>query len=224
MRIFNLLLLKELKKAFSFRANYIFCLMFYSSILFLVSIGVSGQREILTNIAPGIIWVSVILVCFLSFEDVYHEDYNDGTLDIYLVENITLYNFSLLKSFSHWFSNCLPIIILTPLLGIFINLNEEIILPILVTLLAGTPALSFIGCMGASLTLSIKWHGLIMPIIILPLFIPVLIFGSGAISTILFSGLEELYFRQVAILSGISGLSAAFCPLISSYIIRTNYE
>ena len=224
MRIFNLLLLKELKKAFSFRANYIFCLMFYSSILFLVSIGVSGQREILTNIAPGIIWVSVILVCFLSFDDVYHEDYNDGTLDLYLVENITLYSFSLLKSFSHWFSNCLPIIILTPLLGIFINLNEEIILPILVTLLVGTPALSFIGCMGASLTLSIKWHGLIMPIIILPLFIPVLIFGSGAISTILFSGLEELYFRQVAILSGISGLSVVFCPLISSYIIRTNYE
>ena len=108
--------------------------------------------------------------------------------------------------------------------GIFINLNEEIILPILVTLLVGTPALSFIGCMGASLTLSIKWHGLIMPIIILPLFIPVLIFGSGAISTILFSGLEELYFRQVAILSGISGLSVVFCPLISSYIIRTNYE
>ena len=100
MLIFNLLLLKELKKAFSFRANYIFCLMFYSSILFLVSIGVSGQREILTNIAPGIIWVSVILVCFLSFEDVYHEDYNDGTLDLYLVENITLYSFSLLKSFS----------------------------------------------------------------------------------------------------------------------------
>mgnify|MGYP000859811225 FL=1 len=78
--------------------------------------------------------------------------------------------------------------------------------------------------MGASLTLSIKRHGLIMPIIILPLFIPILIFGSGAISIILFSGFEELYFRQIALLFGISGLSIVFCPLISFYIIKTNYE
>lgn len=224
MKMFKLILLKELKKSFSFRANFIFCLLFYASILFLVSIGVGGERDILASIAPGLIWVAIILVCFLSFEDVYYEDYNDGTLDLYLVEGLTLYNFSFIKSLSHWLANCLPIIILTPILGIFINLSNDVIIPIITTLLIGTPALSFIGCMGASLTLSIKWHGLIMPIIILPLFVPILIFGSGAISIILFSGFEELYFRQIALLFGISGLSIVFCPLISFYIIKTNYE
>ena len=100
MRIYRLIFLRELRKVFSYKANYIFSLMFYSSIIFLVSIGLQGQNSILPNVAPSLIWVSIILVLFLSFEDIFHDDYYDGTLDIYLIENITVYGFALFKSIS----------------------------------------------------------------------------------------------------------------------------
>tara|TARA_Y100001970_G_scaffold24819_1_gene29635 strand:+ start:946 stop:1620 length:675 start_codon:yes stop_codon:yes gene_type:complete len=224
MRIYRLIFLRELKKVFSYKANYIFSLMFYSAIIFLVSIGLQGQNSVLTNVAPGLIWVAIILVLFLSFEDIFHDDYYDGTLDIYLIEDITFYGYALIKSFSHWLANCLPMIIVTPIIGIFVNLNSEIIIPMMVTLIIGTPALSFIGCMGSSLILSLKIHGLIMPIIILPLFLPILVFGVGALDVLIFNGFEELFLRQLALLAGVSGLSIAFCPIASAYIIKTNYD
>ena len=224
MRIYRLIFLRELKKVFSYKANYIFSLMFYSAIIFLVSIGLQGQNSVLTNVAPGLIWVAIILVLFLSFEDIFHDDYYDGTLDIYLIEDITFYGYALIKSFSHWLANCLPMIIVTPIIGIFVNLNSEIIIPMMVTLIIGTPALSFIGCMGSSLILSLKIHGLIMPIIILPLFLPILVFGVGALDVLIFNGFEELFLRQIALLAGVSGLSMAFCPIASAYIIKTNYD
>ena len=224
MRIYRLIFLRELKKVFSYKANYIFSLMFYSAIIFLVSIGLQGQNSVLTNVAPSLIWVAIILVLFLSFEDIFHDDYYDGTLDIYLIEDITFYGYALIKSFSHWLANCLPMIIVTPIIGIFVNLNSEIIIPMMVTLIIGTPALSFIGCMGSSLILSLKIHGLIMPIIILPLFLPILVFGVGALDVLIFNGFEELFLRQIALLAGVSGLSIAFCPIASAYIIKTNYD
>ena len=224
MRIYRLIFLRELKKVFSYKANYIFSLMFYSAIIFLVSIGLQGQNSVLTNVAPGLIWVAIILVLFLSFEDIFHDDYYDGTLDIYLIEDITFYGFALIKTISHWLANCLPMIIITPIIGIFVNLDTEIIIPMMVTLIIGTPALSSIGCMGSSLILSLKIHGLIMPIIILPLFLPILVFGVGALDVLIFNGFEELFFRQLALLAGVSGLSMAFCPIASAYIIKTNYD
>ena len=224
MRIYRLIFLRELRKVFSYKANYIFSLMFYSSIIFLVSIGLQGQNTILPNVAPSLIWVSIILVLFLSFEDIFQDDYYDGTLDIYLIENNTFYGFALIKSISHWLANCLPMIIITPIIGIFVNLDSEVILPMMITLIIGTPALSFIGCMGSSLILSLKIHGLIMPIIILPLFLPILVFGIGALDVLIFNGFEELFFRQLALLAGISGLSMAFCPIASAYIIKANYD
>ena len=224
MRIYKLIFLRELTKVFSYKASYIFSLMFYCSIIFLISVGLQGQNNILSNIAPSLIWISIVLVLFLTFDDIFYDDYYDGTLDIYLIENITLYGFSLIKSFSHWISNCLPMIIVTPIIGIFVNLDTDIILPIIFTLIIGTPALSFIGCMGSSLILSTKIHGLIMPIIVLPLFLPIIIFGIGALNVIIFNGFEDLYIRQIAFLAGISGLSVALCPIASSYIIKANYD
>ena len=91
MRIYRLIFLRELRKVFSYKANYIFSLMFYCSIIFLISVGLQGQNNILSNIAPSLIWISIVLVLFLTFDDIFYDDYYDGTLDIYLIENITLY-------------------------------------------------------------------------------------------------------------------------------------
>ena len=143
MRIYRLIFLRELTKVFSYKASYIFSLMFYCSIIFLVSIGLQGQNSILSNVAPSLIWKSIILVLFLSFEDIFHDDYYDGTLDIYLNIDITLYGFALIKSISHWISNCLPMIIIKPIIGIFVNLDTDIILPIILTLIIGTPGIEF---------------------------------------------------------------------------------
>ena len=92
------------------------------------------------------------------------------------------------------------------------------------SLILGTPALSFIGILGSSLTLSLKQHNLLIPLIIFPLFIPTLIFGSGAISSLIFVGFEDLFIRQLLILTGISGLSIALCPFGCKYILDVNYD
>ena len=224
MKKFFLLLKKETRNTFSFRGNYILCLIFYMAILFLLPLGIGPEKELLSNISPGLIWVSMILVCFLSLENIFYEDFNDGTLDLYLIGDLSLYQISFAKSFSHWLSNCLPIVILTPIFGIFVSLPNEIIFPTMITLFIGSPALSFIGCMGASMSLSSRWHGLILPIIILPLFLPVLIFGAGSLSTLIFNGFEEVYIRQLFVLAGLSGLAIVFCPIISAYVIKVNFE
>ena len=112
----------------------------------------------------------------------------------------------------------------TPLLSLMVGLPNNLLLYIILSILIGTPSLSFIGSMGSALTLSLRHHNLLLPLIVFPLFLPTLIFGSGAISSLVFSGSEEVFLRQMYILSGISGLSMVICPFITSFILDSNYD
>ena len=221
---FKLLLSKELKSSFSIKGNYILSLAFFSIALIILPIGIGPDKNVLSIISPGLIWVSLILTSPLSLNSLFHDDYIDGTLDLYKISSLSFIEISFIKSLAHWISNFLPLLFITPLLSLLIGLPNNLLIYITLSILVGTPSLSFIGSMGSALTLTLRQHNLLIPLIIFPLFIPTLIFGSGSISSLIFTGFEEIFIRQIYILLGISGLSIAICPLICNFILDSNYD
>lgn len=208
----------------SLKGSYILSLAFFSITLILLPIGIGPDKNILSNISPGLIWVSIVLTSLLSLNSLFHEDFYDGTLDLYRMGSLSFVEIAFIKSLSHWITNFLPLVMVTPLLSLMVGLPNNLLLYIILSILIGTPALSFIGSMGSALTLSLRQHNLLLPLIVFPLFLPTLIFGSGAISSLVFSGFEEIFLRQMYILAGISGLSLVICPFITSFILDSNYD
>ena len=224
MKSFKLLFIKEIKESFGLKGSYILSLTFFSISIILLPIGVGPNKSFISSISPGLIWVSTILTSLLSLNNIFHEDFIDGTLDLYKTGPLSITEICFMKAAVHWVSNFLPLIFITPILSIFLDFPPNLLIYLIFSLILGTPSLSFIGILGSSLTLSLKQHNLLIPLIIFPLFIPVLIFGSGAISSLIFVGFEDLFIRQILILSGISGLSVALCPFACSYILKVNYD
>ncbi len=224
MKNLKLLFYKEIKESFSLKGSYILSLAFFSISIILLPIGVGPNKGFISSIAPGLVWVSIILTSLLSLNNIFYEDFNDGTLDLFKISPLSIVEICFIKAFVHWISNFLPLIIITPILSIFLDFPPNLLVYLIFSLILGTPSLSFIGILGSSLTLSLKQHNLLIPLIIFPLFIPILIFGSGAISSLMYIGFEDLYIRQVLILTGLSGLSIALCPFACSYILNVNYD
>ena len=224
MKNLKLIFYKEMKDSMTLKGSYILSLAFFSISIILLPIGVGPNKTFISTISPGLIWVSIILTSLLSLGNIFHEDFNDGTLDLYKIGPFTIIEVCFIKAIVHWLSNFLPLILITPILSIFIEFPPNLLIYLIFSLILGTPALSFIGILGSSLTLSLKQHNLLIPLIIFPLFIPTLIFGSGAISSLIFVGFEDLFIRQLLILTGISGLSIALCPFGCKYILDVNYD
>ena len=164
------------------------------------------------------------MTSLLSLNSLFHEDYIDGTLDLYKNGPLSFSEIAFVKSLAHWISNFLTLLFITPVLSFLIDLPNNLLIYITLSILIGTPSLSFIGSLGSALTLSLRQHNLLIPLIIFPLFIPTLIFGSGSISSLIFSGFEEIFIRQIYLLIGISGISLVICPFICSYILDSNYD
>jgi len=224
MIFLKVFLLNEVRRSMSLKGSYILSLAFFSITLILLPIGIGPDKNILSNISPGLIWVSIVLTSLLSLNSLFHEDFYDGTLDLYRMGSLSFVEIAFIKSLSHWITNFLPLVMVTPLLSLMVGLPNNLLLYIILSILIGTPALSFIGSMGSALTLSLRQHNLLLPLIVFPLFLPTLIFGSGAISSLVFFGFEEIFLRQMYILAGISGLSLVICPFITSFILDSNYD
>ena len=224
MKNLKLIFYKEMRFSLTLKGSYILSLAFFSISIILLPIGVGPNKMFISTISPGLIWVSIILTSLLSLGNIFHEDFKDGTLDLYKISPLTIIEVCFIKAIVHWLSNFLPLILIAPILSIFIEFPPNLLFYLIFSLILGTPALSFIGILGSSLTLSLKQHNLLIPLIIFPLFIPTLIFGSGAISSLIFVGFEDLFIRQLLILTGISGLSIALCPFGCKYILEVNYD
>ena len=224
MIFLKVFLINEVRRSMSLKGSYILSLAFFSITLILLPIGIGPDKNILSNISPGLIWVSIVLTSLLSLNSLFHEDFYDGTLDLYRMGSLSFVEIAFIKSLSHWITNFLPLVIVTPLLSLMVGLPNNLLLYIILSILIGTPSLSFIGSMGSALTLSLRQHNLLLPLIVFPLFLPTLIFGSGAISSLVFFGFEEIFLRQMYILAGISGLSLVICPFITSFILDSNYD
>ncbi|WP_185236048.1 heme exporter protein CcmB [Teredinibacter franksiae] len=155
--------------------------IFFLSIIVFVPLGISPESSVLAGIAPGMIWIVALLATLLSLDRLFQSDYEDGCLEQMVLSGQSLYWLVIAKVFVHWLITGLPLTLLAPVLGVLMALPVEGYYPLVISLLLGTGSLSLIGAIGAALTVALRRGGLLLSLIIMPLYVPVLIFGSGAV-------------------------------------------
>ena len=182
MSPFATLLLRDVKLAARSGGSAALALSFFALVATLMPLGIGADLRLLARVAAGVLWVGAVLAALLSLDRLFQSDYEDGSLDLIALSPLPLELTALAKILAHWLSTGLPLTLLSPLLALMFNLPPVPTLVLFVSLLIGTPAVSAIGAIGASLTLSLKRGGLILPLLILPLLAPAVIFGAGAVT------------------------------------------
>ena len=159
-------------------------LLFFIIVVTLFPLGIGPEPNTLSTIAPGVIWVSALLSVMLSLDSLFAVDYRDGTLEQWLLSGQSLSIVVLGKVLAHWLLSGLPLLLLSPLLGVLMQLPAQVLLVLMLSLLIGSLTLSLIGAIGAALTVSLNQGGVLLSLVVLPLTVPVLIFGSGAVGAV----------------------------------------
>jgi len=181
MTAFRALLLRDMRLAFRAGGGASLAAAFFALVSALVPFGVGADLVLLGRIAGGVLWVSAALAALLSLDRLFQADYEDGSLDVLTLSPLQLEMAAAAKILAHWLTTGLPLVVLSPVLGLLLNLPAPGYLALIGSLIIGTPALSGVGAIGAALTLSIRRGGLILALIVLPLITPALIFGAGAV-------------------------------------------
>lgn len=178
---FTTILRRDLLLAMRRRGELANPLVFFLIVLTLIPLAISPSPEQLAVIAPGIIWVMALLATLLSVDGLFQSDFRDGSLEQMLVSAQPMWSIVLAKVLAHWLVTGVPLTLLSPLLGMMLSLPEAGYLPMMIGLLTGTAALSLMGAIGAALTVALRRGGLLLSLIVMPLYMPVLIFGAGAV-------------------------------------------
>lgn len=174
---------RDLLLAVRRRADVVTMSLFFVMVAGLFPLGVGPEPAVLRIIAPGVLWVAALLSCLLSLGRVFTTDYLDGVLEQMLLAPHPLAVLVLAKTFAHWLITGLPVVLLSPVLGLQFGLGGDLLGVLTLSLLLGTPLLSLIGAIGAALTLGVRGSGALVALLVLPLFMPVLIFGAGAVTS-----------------------------------------
>ena len=174
----NAVLLRDVRLAMRAGGGFGLSLAFFLIVVVLVPFGVGPEMGLLSKIAPGILWVGALLACLLSLDRIFALDFEDGTLDLLATAPLPLEAVVSLKSLVHWITTGLPLVLAAPVLGVLLGLQSDAFYWIVLSLLLGTPALSVIGTFGAALTVGLKRGGLLLSLLVLPLYVPTLIFGA----------------------------------------------
>jgi len=182
-RAFTLLLKRDLLLAMRHRAEMINPLLFFVLVTSLFPLGIGAEPALLRAVGPGIIWVAALLAALLSLEGIFRSDFEDGTLEQFLLSSHPVSVLVLAKVLAHWLITGLPLLLVSPLLGVLLGLPGNAIVILLVTLALGTPVLSLIGAVGVALTVGLRKGGMILSLLVLPLYIPLLIFAASAVDT-----------------------------------------
>ncbi|WP_455206158.1 heme exporter protein CcmB [Kaarinaea lacus] len=177
------MLVRDLTLAMRRRADVLTTLFFFLIVVSLFPLGVGPEIDTLREIAPGVIWVAALLASMLSLGRLFSDDYQDGTLEQILLLPHPLSMLVLSKVIAHWLISGLPLVLFSPLLGMQMGLDGESIALLMVTLILGTPVLSLLGSVGAALTVGLRGGGVLISLLVLPLYVPVLIFGAGAVES-----------------------------------------
>lgn len=172
---------RDLLLAMRRRADVLTVLFFFIIVVSLFPLGVGPEPDILRTMASGVVWVAALLAAMLSLGRMFSSDYADGTLEQMLLSPFSLAALVMGKAISHWLTTGIPLVLMAPILGLQYDLSGEALLVLTLSLLLGTPVLSLIGAIGAALTLGLRGGGVLVSILVLPLYIPVLIFGTGAV-------------------------------------------
>ncbi|KAA0874765.1 heme exporter protein CcmB [Nitrincola tapanii] len=180
-RIFWATLVRELNLALRRRSDLINPLVFFLMVATLFPLGVSPEPSVLSTLAPGVVWVAALLATLLSLDSLFRSDFDDGSLEQMLLSPQPLFVVVLGKVLAHWLLTGLPLTLMAPLLAVMLFLPAEGMWGLMLSLLLGTPTLSLIGAIGAALTVGLRKGGVLLSLLVLPLYIPVLIFGTAAV-------------------------------------------
>jgi heme exporter protein B len=214
---FYILLKRDLILAYRHRSELANPLLFFIIVISLFPLGISPESKNLQGIAPGVIWVAALLAAMLSLDSLFRSDFEDGSLEQIALSSHSLPLLVLAKVFAHWLITGLPLILLAPLLSVLLFLPDNAILTLVATLALGTPILSLVGAIGVALTVGLRRGGVLLSLLVLPLYIPVLIFAAGAVNEAArgFEVAGHLYF-----LGALLSLSLTLSPFATAAALR----
>lgn len=219
--MFRWIVRRDLTLAWRRRADVLSTLFFFVIVVSLFPLGIGPESQLLRSIAPGVVWVAALLASLLSLNRLFENDYHDGTLEQLLLTPQPLYLVVMGKVLAQWLVSEVPLAVAAPLLGVQFDLDPKTLWVLFLSLLLGTPVLSLLGAIGAALTLGLRGGGVLIAVLILPLYVPVLIFGAGAVDASINSGNVS---ANLYLLGASLALSLVFAPWATSAALRISLE
>lgn len=211
------LIRRDLTLAFRHRGELANPLLFFALIVTLYPLGVSPEPELLRTVAPGVIWIAALLAALFSLENLFRSDFDDGALEQMALSPHPLALLALARVLAHWLVSGLPLLLLAPLLALQLNLNAAAIQALLATLALGTPLLSLVGAIGVALTVGLRRGGMLLTLLVMPLYIPVLIFATNAVAA---AGAGMPIEGQLYFLAALLVLGLTLAPLAVAAALR----
>ena len=222
MNALKALFLRDVRVALRMGGGAPMGVLFFLLVVTLIPFAIGPDLALLQRIGPAILWLGALLASLLALDRLLSADHEDGSLDLILMSGAPLELALLAKAAAHWVTTALPLVLVTPLLALFFNLDATAMGAVALTLLAGTPALTLIGLIGAALTATLRRGGLLISILILPLTVPVLIFGVAASNAALAGPLP--FGAPFAILCALTLLSLVIGPLAAALTLRQGLD
>ena len=222
--LFGLLVLvirRDLILAMRRRADVLTTLIFFVMVVSLFPLGVGPEMNMLRKMAAGVLWVAALLSSMLSLGRLFSADYLDGTLEQMMLAPQSLSMLVLGKMTAHWMVSGLPLVLMAPVLGLQFDMSVQALGVLIIGLLLGTPILSMVGAIGAALTLGLRGGGVLLSLLVLPLCIPVLIFGTGAVEAVS-TGLSAV--SHLSLLGALLVLALVFTPWVTAQALRISME
>jgi heme exporter protein B len=216
-----LVIRRDLVLAMRRRADVLTTLIFFVMVVSLFPLGVGPELDMLRKMAPGVLWVAALLASMLSLGRLFSADYLDGTLEQMMLAPQSLSMLVLGKMTAHWMVSGLPLVLMAPVLGLQFDMTVQALGVLIVGLMLGTPILSMLGAIGAALTLGLRGGGVLLSLLVLPLCIPVLIFGTGAVEAIS-SGLSIA--SHLSLLGALLVMALVFTPWVTAQALRISME
>lgn len=219
--MFRWIVVRDLTLEWRRRTDVLATLFFFVIVVSLFPLGIGPDMALLRTVAPGVVWVAALLASMLALARLFTNDFQDGTLEQLLLTPQPLYLIVVGKVLALWLLSGLPLALLAPVLGIQFGLSADTLLVLVVSLLIGTPVLGLIGSIGAALTLGLRSGGVLISLLILPLYIPVLIFGAGAVDASI-AGLSPQ--ANLYLLGALFAITLVFAPWATAAALRISLE
>jgi heme exporter protein B len=219
--MFRWIVVRDLTLAWRRRSDVLSTLFFFVIVVSLFPLGIGPEMELLRLIAPGVVWVAALLASMLSLSRLFANDYDDGTLEQLLLTPQPLYLVVMGKILALWIVSGVPLALIAPILGLQFGLSQDTLFILVISLLLGTPILALIGSIGAALTLGLRAGGVLISLLVLPLYIPVLIFGSGAVDASITGSSAQ---ANLSLLGALLVLSFVFAPWATAAALRISLE
>ena len=210
---------RDLALAFRQKAELVQPLMFLLMVVTLFPLGVGPGPDTLQLIGPGVIWIAAILSSLLGMERLFRDDFTDGSLEQLQLSGQPLFAVAAVKVLCHWLVTFIPLLILSPLLAMFLNLTMDMYVALVITLILGTPLLSLVGAIAVGLTVGLQRGGVLLALLLIPVFIPLLIFATSAVDA---AALQLPYRAQIAIIGAMLLIAMALAPAAIAYSLKVS--